>query len=171
MRKNIDKIVFSQEDISKKVTELGKMISSDYNGKNLILVGVLKGSMFFVADLMRKLDIPVIIDFIGVSSYGEANRSSGAVRIIKDLEENIEGKSVLIVEDIIDTGLTIGYIAKTLALKKPSDIKLCVMVDKNRNRIHGKLKYTWSWTVQRGLNEAKDSWRHFWHQGWVFISD
>jgi hypoxanthine phosphoribosyltransferase len=135
MKDDVEKIVFSKELIEKKVTELGKKISSDYQGKNLIMIGVLKGAMFFVADLMRKISIPVIVDFIGVSSYGESTRSSGVVRIIKDLEEHIENKPVLIVEDIIDTGLTMGYLIKTLKLRKPSSIKVCALIDKKGRRL------------------------------------
>jgi hypoxanthine phosphoribosyltransferase len=135
MREDSEKIVFSAEQIEKKVSELGKKISSDYQGKNLIMIGVLKGAMFFMADLMRKVSVPVIIDFIGVSSYGESTRSSGIVRIIKDLEEQIENKPILIVEDIIDTGLTMAYLIKTLKLRKPSSIKVCALIDKKGRRL------------------------------------
>jgi hypoxanthine phosphoribosyltransferase len=135
MKDDVEKVLFSQEQIDKRVTELGKKISTDYQGKNLIMIGVLKGAMFFVADLMRKISIPVIVDFIGVSSYGEATRSSGIVRIIKDLEEQIENKPILIVEDIIDTGLTMAYLIKTLKLRKPSSIKICALIDKKGRRL------------------------------------
>ncbi|MDQ7822162.1 MAG: hypoxanthine phosphoribosyltransferase [Candidatus Eremiobacteraeota bacterium] len=135
MREEVAHILFSTEDIQKKIKELGARISSDYQGKNLILIGVLKGAMFFMADLMRQVSIPVIIDFIGISSYGESSKSSGAVRIIKDIEENIDNKPVLVVEDIVDTGLTMNYLLKTLRLRKPSSIKICVLIDKKGRRM------------------------------------
>ena len=135
MRADIEKIIFSAEDIQKKVIELGAVISADYQSKNLIIIGVLKGAMFFVADLMRHISIPVIIDFIGISSYGESSKSSGVVRLIKDIEENIENKQILIVEDIIDTGLTLSYLIKTLKLRKPADIRVCVLLNKQGRRL------------------------------------
>jgi hypoxanthine phosphoribosyltransferase len=135
MKEDVEKIIFTAEEIEKKVIELGNRISLDYQGKNLIMIGVLKGAMFFMADLMRKVSIPVVIDFIGVSSYGESSRSSGVVRIIKDLEEHIENSHVLIVEDIIDTGLTLAYLIKTLSLRKPSSIKTCVLINKKGRRL------------------------------------
>jgi len=135
MNEDVEKIVFTTEEIEKKVIGLGNRISQDYQGKNLIMIGVLKGAMFFMADLMRNISIPVIIDFIGVSSYGESSRSSGVVRIIKDLEEHIENSHVLIVEDIIDTGLTLAYLMKTLSLRKPLNVKLCVLINKKGRRL------------------------------------
>lgn len=135
MHNDIKKIVISEDAVQKRIKELGKKISQDYLGKNFIMIGVLKGAMFFIADLMRKISIPVIIDFLGVSSYGETSRNSGIVRIIKDLEENIENRHVLIVEDIIDTGLTLGYILKTLNLRKPASIKTCVFLNKTGRRL------------------------------------
>lgn len=135
MKDDVERILFSAEEIQARVGELGKDISADYQGKNLIIIGVLKGAMFLMADLMRSISIPVVIDFIGISSYGESSRSSGVVRLIKDLEENIENKPILIVEDIVDTGLTLSYLMKTLKLRKPSDIKNCVLVNKQGRRL------------------------------------
>jgi hypoxanthine phosphoribosyltransferase len=135
MYEDVDTIIFSQEDIQNKIIALGKRISADYQGKSLLMIGVLKGAMFFVADLMRNISIPVIIDFIGISSYGETSRSSGVVRIIKDLEEHIENKHILIVEDIIDTGLTMSYLIKTLRLRRPASLKVCVLINKNGRRL------------------------------------
>ena len=135
MHPDVDTVIFSEKDIQNKVSALGKRISADYAGKNLILIGILKGAMFFMADLMRSISIPVIIDFIGISSYGEASRSSGVVRIIKDLEEQIENRHILIVEDIIDTGLTMSYLIKTLKIRKPASIKVCVLINKNGRRL------------------------------------
>jgi hypoxanthine phosphoribosyltransferase len=135
MYEDVDKVLFSQEDVQHKVIALGKRISADYQEKSLILVGVLKGAMFLMADLMRNMSIPVIIDFIGISSYGETTRNSGVVRIIKDLEEHIENKHILIVEDIIDTGLTMSYLVKTLKLRRPASLKICALINKNGRRL------------------------------------
>ncbi|MHC9540884.1 MAG: hypoxanthine phosphoribosyltransferase [Vulcanimicrobiota bacterium] len=165
MNEDVEKIVFTTEEIEKKIIGLGNRISKDYQGKNLIMIGVLKGAMFFMADLMRKISIPVIIDFIGVSSYGESSRSSGVVRIIKDLEEHIENSHVLIVEDIIDTGLTLAYLMKTLSLRKPLDVKICVLINKKGRRLQDiPLDYTGfemdnRFVIGYGL-DYKDKYRH-----------
>lgn len=135
MKSDIEKVVYSSSEIEERVARLGEDISRDYRGRGLVIAGILKGAMFFVADLMRHISIPVIIDFIGVSSYGETSRGTGVVRIIKDLEENIENKPVLLVEDIIDTGLTLNYLTKTLKLRKPQDIKSCVLINKQGRRL------------------------------------
>ena len=109
---DIDKVLISKDELRKTVKKLGEQISRDYKGKDLLLVSVLKGSIVFMADLMRDIDIPCRIDFMAVSSYGSGLKSSGAVRIIKDLDNNIEGKDVLIVEDILDSGKTLSYICE-----------------------------------------------------------
>ncbi|MCL5774063.1 MAG: hypoxanthine phosphoribosyltransferase [Firmicutes bacterium] len=135
MLNDVEEILLSAEDIENRIKELAEKISSDYKGKELVLISVLKGSMFFTADLIRHISIPVILDFIAISSYGEATETSGVARIIKDLEENIENRHILIVEDIVDTGLTLGYLMRTLKLKNPASIKVCTLLDKPVRRI------------------------------------
>lgn len=128
------RVLLSAEEIRARVRELGEQISSDYQGKELIVVGILKGAFIFMADLVRELKVPVILDFMDVSSYGSATVSSGVVRIEKDLETSIEGKHVLIVEDIIDTGLTINYIWQNLKARNPASVKICALLDKPSRR-------------------------------------
>ncbi len=134
MLEDVADILIPPEAIKKRVAELAEAISRDYRGKELLLIGVLKGSLFFLADLLRKISIPVTLDFIGTSSYGEATSSTGIVKITKDLEEDIENIHVLLVEDIVDTGLTLDYLIHTLRLRKPADIKVCSLLDKTANR-------------------------------------
>ena len=122
------KTLLSEEDIQNRVAELGRKISSDYKGKEITCVGILKGSILFFADLVRYIDIPVAFDFIGASSYGESTESSGIVRITKDLSTNIEGKDVLVIEDIVDTGNTLEYLLDTLKAKRPASLKLCSLL-------------------------------------------
>jgi len=135
MLEDVGEIILDTETIQKRVAVLAETISRDYEGKNLIMICVLKGSMFFLADLIRKISIPVTLDFIGISSYGEATRTSGVVKITKDLEENIEGLDVLIVEDIVDTGLTLSYLINALKLRKPASIRICCLLDKTAHRL------------------------------------
>ncbi|MCR6545041.1 hypoxanthine phosphoribosyltransferase [Dehalobacterium formicoaceticum] len=134
MERDLLKILISTEDIQKKVKELGETISRDYQGQNLLVVGILKGSVIFMGDLIRAIKIPVQIDFMEVSSYGRSTESSGAVRILKDLESNIEGKNILIVEDIIDTGLTLSYLLDMLKARKPGSIRICTLLNKPSRR-------------------------------------
>jgi len=129
-----EEVLVSREEIAKKVKELGKKISEDYKGKELILVGVLKGGFMFLADLVREITIPVEIDFISVSSYGASTKSSGIVRIIKDIEINITGKHVLIVEDLVDTGLTLRYLKDLFLGRDPLSVKICTAFDKPLRR-------------------------------------
>lgn len=126
--------MIKEEDIKKKIKELGKEINRDYKNKNPILIGVLKGAFIFMADLLRELEIPVEIDFLGISSY-EGKRSSGIVRITQDLSLNIEGRDVILIEDIIDTGRTIEYILKNLKTRNPSSIAVCTLLNKKESRI------------------------------------
>ena len=114
MHPDCERVLISEEDIHVKVVELGKRISSDYAGKELLMIGILKGAMIFLADLVRKISVPVQYDFMAVSSYGTSSKSSGEVRILKDLEYGIEGRHIIIVEDIVDTGLTLNYLAENL---------------------------------------------------------
>ena len=122
--------MFSAEEIANRVRELGARIERDYQGKELVLLGVLKGSYIFISDLARAIDLPLSVDFIGLSSYGEATESSGVVKITSDLAQPIEGKHVLIVEDIVDTGLTMRYLLDNLATRRPASVKLCTLLHK-----------------------------------------
>ncbi len=142
MQQDIAKILFTEEEIAKKVEALGSQITKDYQGKDLVLVGILKGANIFVGDLMRKIRIPITLDFMAVSSYGFSTESSGIVKIIKDLEHSIEGKDVLIVEDLIDTGLTLNYIYENLLSRKPKSLKICTLLDKpDRRKVNIKVDY------------------------------
>ena len=130
----IGEILVGAEDLSRRVKELADQISSDYADKDLLLIGVLKGAVFFVSDLMRHLDIPVEVDFMAVASYGSATRSSGVVRILKDLDAAIEGRDVLIVEDIVDSGLTLQYLLRNLAGRNPRSLEVCALLIKPERR-------------------------------------
>lgn len=135
--------IVSKEAISAKVKEFGRQISQDYEGKELVLIGVLKGGFVFLADLVREITIPCVIDFISVSSYGSSTISSGTVKITKDLDTDIEGKHVVIVEDLVDTGLTLDYLVTLLATRKPADIKTCALLDKpTKRKINIKADYS-----------------------------
>lgn len=130
----VDRIIISEEDIQRRVRELGKAISQDYAGKEITLLCVLKGGLMFLCDLAKHITVPVAYDFMSVSSYGDATESSGVVRIVKDLEESIEGKHILIVEDIIDTGLTLSYLYQLLQSRNPATLKTAVLLDKPERR-------------------------------------
>lgn len=134
MEKDIQEVLYNERVLEEKITQIGKQITSDYQGKELLMIGVLKGANVFMADLMRKISIPVSIDYIAVSSYGLSTESSGVVKIIKDLDESIENKHVLIVEDIIDTGLTLHYLCDNLLSRKPKSLKICTLLDKPERR-------------------------------------
>ncbi len=129
-----EEILITEEQIRKRVDELGAQITKDYEGKSLLLIGILKGSVPFMADLMRKIDTDVEIDFMSVSSYGSTTKSSGVVRILKDLDHGIEGKNVLVVEDIVDSGLTLSYLKEHLLGRKPASLKVCTFLDKPSRR-------------------------------------
>ena len=134
MLKDIDRVLISEEELSKIVKELGAKITEDYKDKNLLLVSILKGSVTFMADLMREINIPCNIDFMAVSSYGSGTKSSGVVKIIKDLDSSIEGKDLLIVEDILDSGRTLNYIKEILLARNPKSIRICTLFDKPERR-------------------------------------
>lgn len=134
MTDDILKVLISEEELRSKVKELGAKISADYAGKNLMMVSVLKGSIVFMADLMRAITVPCEIDFMSVSSYGADVKTSGVVKIIKDLDQKLEGKDLLIVEDILDSGMTLSYIREMLQQRNPSSIKLCTLFDKPERR-------------------------------------
>ena len=124
-------MLISAEQISDKLAEMGKAISEDYAGKDLVIVGVLKGAFIVMADLARHIDIPVQFDFMAVSSYGAATKSSGVVRILKDLDDEIDGRHVLIVEDIIDSGLTLQYLMRNLTVRQPESLALAALLIKD----------------------------------------
>ena len=130
----IGEILVGPEDLSRRVRELADEISRDYEDKDLLLIGVLKGAVFFVSDLMRYLEIPVEVDFMAVASYGSATRSSGVVRILKDLDAPIEGRDVLIIEDIVDSGLTLQYLLRNLAGRNPRSLEVCALLIKPERR-------------------------------------
>ena len=135
MHQDIDHILVSEEELKAKVAELGAKISADYEGKDLLLVSILKGAVVFMADLMRAVTIPCGIDFMVVSSYGGANTSStGLVKIIKDLDQDLSGKDVLIVEDILDTGITLSHLMPMLQMRKPNSLRLCTILSKPSRR-------------------------------------
>jgi len=134
MMGDIEEILVSRERIKEMVVKMGKRISQDYAGEELVLVGVLKGGFVFLADLMREITIPVDMDLIAVSSYGASTRSSGVVRIIKDMDLNVAGKHVLIVEDLVDTGLTLSYLKDLFNTRGPKSVKICTAFDKPTRR-------------------------------------
>ena len=138
----VESVLITKEELDKKVEELGRQISKDYEGKELIIIGVLKGGFIFLSDLARKITIPVDLDFMSVSSYGDSSKSSGVVRIIKDVDTNISGKHVLIVEDIIDTGLTLNHLVELLKTRGPLSVKICAALDKpSRRKVDVKIDY------------------------------
>lgn len=130
----IEEILIPENQIQKRVEQLGEQISRDYQGKQLFCIGVLRGAIVFLADLARYIKVPMVIDFMSISSYGISTESSGVVRILKDLDENIENKDVLIVEDIIDTGLTLDYLLRMLKSRKPASLKVCTLLNKKERK-------------------------------------
>ncbi len=134
MEKNIKKVLISEDDIKSKVAELGEILTRDYEGKDLFVICILKGAMIFMADLIRHIKVPLEIDTMVVSSYGHSTHSSGIVRIIKDLDQSVEGRDVLIVEDIVDTGLTLKYLSDNILSRKPRSLKICSFLDKPDRR-------------------------------------
>ncbi|MBO5066369.1 MAG: hypoxanthine phosphoribosyltransferase [Clostridia bacterium] len=131
---DIERVLISEEELGNIVKRMGEQITQDYTGKDLLLVSVLKGSVIFMADLMREIKLPCNIDFMAVSSYGSGTKSSGVVKIIKDLDQSIEGKDLLIVEDILDSGRTLNYIREILTARNPKSIKICTLFDKPERR-------------------------------------
>jgi len=134
METNISKILITEEEIKVKVKELGEIISRDYQGKDLLVICILKGAMVFMADLVREIKVPLDIDTMVVTSYGSSTKSSGVVRILKDLDESVEGRDLLIVEDIIDTGLTLKYLMDNIFSRGPKSVKICSFLDKPERR-------------------------------------
>ena len=137
MNNNIESVLVSEEQIKNRVKEMGKEITKDYEGKDLILVSVLKGAVVFMSDIMRAINLPFEIDFMITSSYGKGTDSRGDVKILKDLDVNIKGKDVLIIEDIIDSGYTLSKLKNLLIAREPNSIKICTMLDKPSRRYEG----------------------------------
>lgn len=136
------KVLIDEPTLKKKVKELGAQITEDYRDTDLVLISVLRGSFIFVADICRELKVPVVFDFMAVSSYGDSKVSSGIVRITKDLEFSIEGREVLIIEDIVDSGRTLNYLVKNLKARSPKNIEVCALLDKNVPRkMENRVKY------------------------------
>jgi hypoxanthine phosphoribosyltransferase len=130
----IGKILVQQDELAHRIIELGADISRDYAHRDLLLIGVLKGAVFFLSDLMRHIDVPCEVDFMAVASYGSSTDSSGVVRILKDLDASIEGREVLIVEDIVDSGLTLSYLLRTLNARNPASLEVCALLTKPERR-------------------------------------
>ena len=134
LEQDIERIFFSAEEIDKRLEEMAGEINRDYAGKELMLISVLRGSFVFMADLTRKITLPCTVDFLAVSSYGKGTTSSGQVQITKDLSDDIEGKDILVVEDILDSGNTLSYLMKLLRARHPASIRLCTLLDKPERR-------------------------------------
>lgn len=132
---NIERVLFTEEQIAEKIRDVAAKISRDYEGKTIKLIGVLKGSVFFLTELARRIEVPVKVDFLGISSFSNKNGAPGVVRIAKDLDESIEGEDVLLVEDIVDTGFTLRYLLQTLAGRAPNSLAVCTFLDRNSRRI------------------------------------
>ena len=134
MEHRIKKVLLSEEQIQKRIDEIAEQINNDYQGKSIVMIGILRGAVMFFTDLAKRLTIPVKMDFMAVSSYSGGTRTSGVVRMVHDLAENIEGKDVLIVEDIVDSGLTLSYLVNSLTLRKPNSLRICCLLDKPYQR-------------------------------------
>lgn len=142
MHSDIEEILFDEETILEKTKELGEIITRDYKGKDLTCICILKGGVFFLTDLLKRIDLPLNIDFMDVSSYGASTTSSGEVRIIKDLDDSIKGKDVLIVEDIIDTGITLNYVVDLLKGREANSVEIVTLLNKpDRREIEMDIKY------------------------------
>jgi hypoxanthine phosphoribosyltransferase len=142
LERAVGEILIDEDALSSRVAELGAEVSSDYEGRDLLLIGVLKGAVFFMADLMRHIQVPCEVDFMAISSYGDSTDSSGIVRILKDLDINIEGRDVLVVEDIIDSGLTLSYLMRNLESREPASLEVCALMTKpDRREIDVPVRY------------------------------
>ena len=139
----ISEILFTEPEICERVAQLGRQITEDYRNRDLVVIGVLTGAVTFVADLIRQVELNLTIDFVSMASYGVATRSSGEVRMLKDIGHPVEGKDILIVEDIIDTGLTLRYLLETIQARHPASVETCVLLDKpSRRQVDVPVKYT-----------------------------
>ena len=142
LERAVGEVLIDQETLSARVADLGAEVSGDYEGRDLLLVGVLKGAVFFMADLMRHITVPCEVDFMAISSYGDSTDTSGIVRILKDLDINIEGRDVLVVEDIIDSGLTLSYLMRNLESREPASLEICALMTKpSRRQIDVPVRY------------------------------
>ena len=141
----VKEVLISREEIDRMVTGLADRITKDYQGREVVMVGILKGSFIFMSDLVRKIDLPMVIDFMSVSSYYGGTKSSGVVKIVKDLDNDIEGKHVIIVEDIVDSGLTLGHLKEMLLTRNPASLAVCAAFDKpDRRKVDIAAEYTGS---------------------------
>lgn len=129
------RVMIAEEEVDAKIKEIATQITKDYAGKEVHLICILKGSIFFTCELAKRIDLPVTLDFMSVSSYGDGTESTGRVKIVKDLDENIEGKEVIVIEDIIDTGRTLSHLMEVLKVRKPTSLKLCTLLDKPSRRV------------------------------------
>ncbi|WP_028306977.1 hypoxanthine phosphoribosyltransferase [Desulfitibacter alkalitolerans] len=165
MEKDVKEVLVSETNIKKLVAQLGQRITSDYEGKEIMVICILKGAVMFCADLIREIKVPLKLDFMAVSSYGESTESSGAVQILKDLDSSVEGRHLLIVEDIVDTGLTLRYLISILNARGPASIKTCAFLDKpERRKVDVKIDYSGieipdAFVIGYGLDYAED-YRH-----------
>ena len=135
LEQDIERVLFSEEELDRRVSEIAAEINRDYAGKEPMLISVLRGSFVFMADLIRKIEVPCTVDFMSVSSYGRGTTSSGQVQITKDLSDDIEGKDIIVVEDILDSGNTLSYLLQLLQARKPASMKLCTLLDKPDRRV------------------------------------
>ncbi len=134
MHKDLAYVLLEEEAIQKRVEELGRQITRDYEGKELVLVGILKGAVVFFSDLIRHVELPMSMDFMAISSYGNATKSAGVVRILKDLDKDIVGKHIIIVEDIVDSGLTLSFLKENLVSRGAASLRICALLDKPERR-------------------------------------
>lgn len=142
MMNDIKDVLYTKEQLAERVSKLGAEISRDYAGKEIFAIGILKGAVIFFADLVRAIDVPVQLDFMAASSYGASTKSSGTVKIVKDLDYSVEGKHVLIIEDIVDSGLTLNYLLNNIKQRKPASVKLCALLSKpDRRKVEVKIDY------------------------------
>jgi len=139
---DLSTVLYTEDDIARRVGELGVQISRDYEGKEVVLIGVLNGAVIFLSDLMRHISVPVMVDMVAISSYGSYSNTSGVVRIMKDLDQNVESKHVLIVEDIVDTGLTLNYLVDYMRARNPASVKVVAMLSKpSRHKVKVNVEY------------------------------
>ena len=139
----VGEVLVQSDELAHRVRQLGEQISEDYEGRDLLLVGVLKGAFLFLSDLMRALTVPCEVDFMAVASYGDSTSTSGVVRILKDLDASIQGREVLIVEDIVDSGLTLNYLLRTLQARDPKSVEVCALLTKpERRKVDLPIRYT-----------------------------
>jgi hypoxanthine phosphoribosyltransferase len=143
LERAVTEVLIEEDALRRRVAELGDEISADYEGRDLLLVGVLKGAFLFLSDLMRSLTVPCAVDFMAVASYGDSTSTSGVVRILKDLDDSIQGREVLIVEDIVDSGLTLNYLLRTLRARDPKSVEVCALLTKpERRKVDLPIRYT-----------------------------